>query len=81
MPFKHKRVYGEQSPFVNNELLSFIDRREHLAKEKKRKTPNPVNKLLKDEATKAVVQLNLALKKSYIERDLDRHKENPRKRC
>ncbi len=78
MPFKRKIVYCERAPWVNNELLSLIDRREHMAREH-RIRPNAQTKCARDEAAKSVVKLNIALKRSYIARELERHKNDPKK--
>ena len=78
MPFMKKRVYEDQAPWVNNELLSLIDRRKYLGKEN-RKCPCPYHQSLRDEAVKAVSKLNINLKRGYINRELEKNKDDPKR--
>ena len=78
MPFIKKRVYEEQAPWDNNDLLSLIDRREYLGREN-RKCPCPYHQHLRAETATAVCKLNVKLKREYITRELDRNKDDPKK--
>ncbi len=78
MPFIKKRVYEEQAPWVTNELLSLIDRREYLTNEE-HKCPCPYHLNLKNETAKAVNKLILSLKRDYIKNELDKHKHDAKK--
>ena len=78
MPFKKKRVRAYQPPWMSNELLRLIDRREYLAKQY-RKCPCDLHQYLRDKARQDCVKLNNDLKRNYIEKSLERHKDNPKK--
>ena len=70
MPFAKKRVYEQQAPWDNNDLLSLIDHREYLGKEN-RKCPCDYHQFIRKEAAKAVCKLNIRLKREYIIREID----------
>ena len=68
MPFIKKRVYEDQAPWVSNELLSLIGRRECLTS-KNQKCPCTYHLELRKDAIKAAYKLNLSLKREYIAHD------------
>ena len=78
MPYKRIRTRVEQAPWVTNEHLSLIDRREYLGK-KFDKCPCEMHLKLKKDAERMCDRLNAQLKRDYIENTLDKHRDNPKK--
>ena len=78
MPVKRIRARIKQAPWVSSEFLSLIDNREHKARQV-RKSPSEENIANLKVAKKQVQQLKRALKRTYIETQLSRHGNDPKK--
>ena len=76
MPWKRVRVRWNSAPWVTSEFLSMIDRRRYHQK-LFNKCPCAFHQNLKKTTERECHRMKIALKRSYVERSLERHKTDP----
>ena len=78
LPWKKVRMRKYSAPWVSNEYLSFVDRREYFAKHY-RKCPCEHHLSLKKTARRECNRLRDQLKREYLRKTLDKYRDNPKK--